>query len=80
MKNSKQTKKDFEAENKKLKKTLSEQRKLFKEVSDELAEIVWGAAKLEIENKRLHKELNVLKSLTLKNVRKKLFRKHRKTL
>lgn len=80
MKNSKQIKKDFEAENKKLKKALSEQRKLFKEVSDELAEIVWGAAKLEIENKKLNKELSVLKSLALKNVRKKLSRKHRKTL
>lgn len=82
MKNSKQTKpkKDFEAENKKLKKTLSEQKKLFKEVSDELAEIVWGAAKLEIENKRLHKELRVLNSLLLKHVEKKPFRKHRKTL
>lgn len=80
MKNSKQTKKDFEAENKKLRKTLSEQRKLFKEVSDELAEIVWGAAKLEIENKKLNKELRVLNSLLLKNVGKKPFRKHRKTL
>lgn len=82
MKNSKQTKpkKDFEAENKKLRKTLSEQRKLFKEVSDELAEIVWGATKLEIENKKLNKELSVLNSLLLKNVGKKPFRKHRKTL
>ena len=80
MKNSKQTKKDFEAENKKLRKTLSEQKKLFKEVSDELAEIVWGAAKLELENKKLHKELSVLKSLTLKHASKKLCRKHRKTL